>query len=355
MVRGRVARRWFVAGALAVCVGVTRSRAIAEPPRLTVDWSAPAGCPGEAELRAAAERLLGGPIEPRLSHSLVVHGRVTPRDERLVLTLETVDDGIRGERTLIGTTCQELTSAAALILALAVDPKAVAEHSGAPPDAAPSASATGDSAPPTADTPAPVVAVPTAITPLPAPARPERPTRPIHVTARIEAAVVGDVGALPGPSLGPEVSATLGLDRFRLRPFVAYYAPRFAPANDSARPGAHGDVSLLVGGLAGCYAAPLGALELAGCGAMEGGALFAIGVGFDIPREATPLWLAAGGAAEVLVPLAGALVLRVSAGAVAPFGRSPVRFLENTGNLQQIHRPWAVSARAAVGLGFAFW
>ena len=354
MMRGRVAKRWSVAIAMAIAFALSAGRGSAQATHLVVEWSAPAGCPTESDLRASAERLLGGPIEPRLSHSLVMHGRISVRGDRLELDLETVDDGIHGERTLSGATCEELASAAALILALAIDPKAVAEHSAAAgtpgaADGAPGA-AEGALAPtPSAPSPAPTVAVPTPIAP-PAPPGEATPSTPVRISVGVEAALVGDLASLPGPGIGPELAARIGLDRFRVRPFVAYYAPRFAPADDPARPTAGGYVSLLVGGIGGCYAVTTGTPELDGCVAMEAGALFAVGRGFDVRKDATPAWVAAGVSLDLLLPIAGRFSFRLGAGAMVPFGRSPVRFTENTGVPKEIHRPWVLSGRAAIGV-----
>jgi hypothetical protein len=176
----------------------------------------------------------------------------------------------------------------------------------------------------------------------------------VKVSVGVEAALVGDLGTLPGPGIGPELAARIGLDRFRVRPFVAYYAPQFASANDTARSTAGGYVSLLVGGIDGCYAVITGAPELDGCVAMEAGALFAVGRGFDVPKDATPLWVAAGAGLDLRLPIAGPFSARLGAGVMVPFGRSPVRFVDNTGGLKEIHRPWFLSGRAAVGISAAF-
>jgi len=193
------------------------------------------------------------------------------------------------------------------------------------------------------------VAVPTPVAPPPPRSEATRST-PLKISVGAEAALVGVLGTLPGPGIGPELAARIGLDRFRVRPFVAYYAPKSASAHDPARPGAGGDVSLLVGGIGGCYAVITGAPELDGCVAMEAGALFAVGRGFDLPKDATPAWVAAGVSLDLLLPIGGPLSVRLGAGAMAPFGRSPVRFVENTGVPKEIHRPWVLSGRAAIGV-----
>src|SRR5260221_4610626 len=118
-----------------------------EPARLSLPWSAPPGCPGGSAVRQRTESLLGGgPVEPRLSRSLSARGKVTSSSGRFELRLSTLDNGLAGERSIQGASCEELASAGALIIALAIDPQAVAEHSAAATTAAAEASTTGGEA-----------------------------------------------------------------------------------------------------------------------------------------------------------------------------------------------------------------
>jgi hypothetical protein len=339
---------------------LVESAAMAEKPALfTLDWTAPAGCPTGDDVRARAESLLGGPIEPRLVHALSAQGRVTSADGRSELHLETVDNGLRGERALQAATCEELASAAALIIALAVDPKTVAARSKDASATAAAASSTPGAAPPTA---APAPNPPAVPAPVKAPAptnaeKPERSSAP--VTGLVEGALALDWGALPGPSIGPSLSGGFALSRLRLRVGATYFAPRFAEAPpEPGAPTRGGDVSLLVLGLAGCYSLTPRAAELGVCADLEGGALLAVGRGFDHTNDAIKPWLGAGASVDLTVPISGPVALRVGIGAMVPFGRSPVRFQENTGGVTEnhtIHQPFYVSGRAAVGVSFAFW
>jgi hypothetical protein len=324
----------------------------------TLDWAAPAGCSTGDDVRARAESLLGGPIEPRLVHALTARGRVTPVDDGLELRLETVDNGLRGERTLRGATCGELASAAALIIALAVDPETVAARSkDASTAAAAGVSAKGVAATASAPATAPAAAPPKVSASPPAEhGKNEGSGAP--VTGLVEADVAFDLGALPGLAIGPSLSGGFALSRLRLRVGATYFAPRFAEAPPEAgKPARGADVSLLVLGLAGCYALTPRPVEVGVCGELEGGALLAVGSGFDHTNDAIKPWLAAGASVDLTVPIAGPVALRVGVGAMVPFGRSPVRFTEITGDVPEIHtihQPAYVSGRAAAGVSFAF-
>jgi hypothetical protein len=331
--------------------------------RFSLEWTAPAGCPDGDRVRQHAEALLGGPIEPRLSRPLGARGTVTRTGDSFALDLATIDGELRGERHLAAPTCQELAAAAALIVALAVDPKAVAargnateSEGGATTPAAPPESATASNPPPPAANAAPVPTSPVATNRAPRTA----PGPGIRVMGFTEAALAGDVGTLPGPSIGPSLSGGVGLGRFRVRLGASYFVPRFAEAAPVVDKGTRGgDVSLFAVNLAGCYAVfTPRALELGVCAMVEGGALFAAGSGFDHSKDATTPWLGAGGSTEMTIPVTHALTVRVAVGAIAPFARSTVRFSENTGDVTQmrdIHRPGSVAGRAALGVGLAFW
>lgn len=275
---------------------------------------------------------------------------MTEVNGRFSLRLATVDDGLPGERNLESANCDELVSATALIVALAVDPKTVANRTGtnAAPANTPAPAATRT--PPAAGTPATAGA-----------AEPvdRTPRRALRVTGYVDAGIAADLGALPGGiAIGPVVSGALGIERFRLRVGASYFAPRFADSPDATSHGTRGaDVSLLVGMLSGCYAI-VQRTEVSACADFEGGALFASGTGFQEPRDATTAWYAAGASFDVVVALTGPLTLRAGLGAMFPFGRPHVQFQENTGNVTEIHvltQPSWISGRGTVALGIAFW
>ncbi len=107
--------------------------------RLALKWTAPAGCPAAAEVKAEVDRLLGASrVQP--AKAIDVSGAVS-RDERGTwhVRLETPAGGTTRAREIHGASCRAVTDAAALVLALMIDPEAVA--------AAPSASGSASVAP----------------------------------------------------------------------------------------------------------------------------------------------------------------------------------------------------------------
>src|SRR5688500_9862962 len=95
-----------------------------------LSWSAPRGCPDRAGVLQRMTRLLGRPPgaanQPRFS----VRGEVTelsdraPRGYRVRLVSVTAE--APSERRVDGVSCERVTDAAALILAMAIDAEAVA-------------------------------------------------------------------------------------------------------------------------------------------------------------------------------------------------------------------------------------
>lgn len=92
------------------------------------DWNAPAECPTAATVRAEIERHLGRSLDDLSLASWSVAGTITRDAEggwSLALAIETPDG--RTERTLHDPhACEAVSEAAALLVALALDPEAVA-------------------------------------------------------------------------------------------------------------------------------------------------------------------------------------------------------------------------------------
>src|SRR5690606_15890524 len=90
-----------------------------------IGWSAPAGCPSGEELRRGMERRLGRTLAAGEAQA---EGRVELREAGgYRLTLRTTVEGVTEERALEADDCRALADATALIVALAIDPVAVAE------------------------------------------------------------------------------------------------------------------------------------------------------------------------------------------------------------------------------------
>jgi len=363
-------------GALRVVAGalVASGAALAQTEKLVLTWDGPPECPGREAVRARISSLLGADVESFARDVVTVSGRVVVTSAGAELHLETAvpsdqgrtaSDGstvLHGERTLRGATCEEVTGAGALVIALAIDPKAVEATSLRGPVAAFSTPPPASAAPSAAAAPTPSAAPPPpppidANTP-PAERSP-RSEAEARTEGRIDARVVMDLGALPGPSIGAGLGAGFSLGRFTARFEGSYFFLRFAkastPAPDGGERGA--DVSLVTFDVDGCYAVVPGAVELDVCAIVEPGALLAVGSGLQRNTSAIKPWIALGGSTEILVKRWSPLTLRAGVGALVPLGRSHVRFTETdetSSTLVDLDRPAIVSGRAFLGAGLSF-
>lgn len=125
---------------LVLATGVLLAGLLAAAParaQLELRWDAPVECPTGGDVRAEVTRLLGGPMPEGLS--LRAEGEARRTDDGWTMRLHTSMDGEDGEREVASARCEELGEAAALILALMIDPAAVADNE--PPEPIPTATA----------------------------------------------------------------------------------------------------------------------------------------------------------------------------------------------------------------------
>jgi hypothetical protein len=145
---------------------------------LHLTWTAPAECPTQARVAAHVADLLGGPTEAA-SH-VRASARVW-RDEnaRWHVEIHTQTGPATGERRVDGESCQAIADATALILAVAVDPEAVAARA-APKRVPETASWDPANVPPSVVVaPGPVVGTALPLPAVPAPSPPKVPV-PMH-------------------------------------------------------------------------------------------------------------------------------------------------------------------------------
>lgn len=192
--------------------------------QMAIAWTAPDGCPREAAFVAEVERVLGRALSPEDGQRVNVHADVASDGPGFTLELRTQAGAAQGERKLRAPNCDELFAAAAVIVALLVDPEAVHRKSASPSasaspsttSASPSASASHPAStsqpvgPPDAGATAPAGAAP-----------PHEPATEDPVVAQVAGAtarwfvranLVADYGSLPEVGLGPGlgIGAQLG-------------------------------------------------------------------------------------------------------------------------------------------------
>lgn len=315
----------------------------ADAPRVLLKWTAPEGCPAGARVTAEVDRLLGDagarpptPLEVRAAVTEDAAGGFRVR-------VETDREGATRVRELRAQSCEALADATAVILALMIDPAAVAA---APPAPSPPASAP---APPIVGAPSnsrpePVLPPPGRLSPPPTP-----PPRPTEVRFHLATWALADAGSLPGVSFAAGGAAGLSIGAVRIELGAGAWPARAAPI--AARPTAGGDVSLIAGSAGACYDfLDRDGFSLGPCAAVELGRLHAAGYGVTTPGDGSALWSAGKAGAWLAWAPARRFAISLKLDAVVPFAR-PSFVLENVG---PVHRAGAVVGRAGGGVEVRF-
>lgn len=358
---------------LAASVAAIAAIAAAEPRPITLRWTAPPGCPGEAALSARIDRLLGGPpasTDRRLDAAGVVEA--TPQGFRLEVTLSSGASGTESTRILQGATCEAVTDAGALVIALAFDPDAVAAQelkraesdAGAPsgPDAAPADPSGAPLPAPTEPIRIPVPLPPASSTeasPDPAPPPSAPASRP---SFSVLAALLGDAGALTDAAAGFRAGLSLGLGAYHVvASFEAFPSSRRALPD---RPDKGAEMRLFAGALSGCRrvfpwtrAEPpppgIAGSELLACVGAELGEMRGAGFGITAPGSAGVLWAAPRAMLRADVAIESWLAITVDLGIAVPLDRR--RFvLDLSEGRAIVHEPSPVAGRAGLGLALRF-
>jgi len=198
-----------------LCAMAALSTGAAEPgspaPSLQLEWEAPPPCPGQAEVVAEVARLVGRRPRVPADRLLVVRARASAAPDgswQLQMILAT-RDGIR-ERTLKSRSCAEVADAAALIMAMAIDPAAALAARPQPPEPGPAPEARS-------------------------------------WFAVVRGGAAADAGMLPGLGPGVIFGAGAALGGFSIEAQAAYWPPRRADL--PGRPGVGGELRAWSGGL----------------------------------------------------------------------------------------------------------
>jgi hypothetical protein len=309
---------------LGLCAGLAVSSAagtaLARERAFALSWSAPAECPDAAAVEGYVAKDVGpiadGPtvVRARGSVSQSAQGRYT-----VALELDT-GGAHPSSRSLEGGSCEAVSQAAALLVALAIRAQ-------------------------TAPTPAAVVnrAAPT---PAPVAAPPRSHERPFA-----SAAVIADLGSLPAPTIGLGVSGGATIAGLRFEPALAYFAARAGSIPGSAELGARltlGSASARV-----CEPFPRSELWLAPC--VGGGVdwIRARGFGARVPRDASTLDALLTAAALTGWDISPIISARLEIGAVLPLARPEYDVTELNG-VSVVSRRAPVALRGNLGLELHF-
>jgi hypothetical protein len=327
LVAGSSPRRLALALAVAALFIAPEVRAEASARGVDLEWLAPEGCGDRARVLAEIERLLGHALSgvdgPRLkARATVSKGERASWDLHLTTSLSEAVSA----RDVHGDSCAEIADATALIIALAIEPAAVARAPTGEPSKAPSPS------------PEPALAAPIAV-----------PSKASRLELRGFTRLFGvlDSSSLPAFSLGGGLAGGALIGAFRVEAYGAYFGPRRAFVGTK---GAGGDVTLTAGGLRFGYALLRGSLELGPDVGVEVGAMSATGFGVKSPGANQGLWLAPEIGA--LGAYAIAAWLRVTLGLEGLFPVTRDRFVLTGVGL--VHQLAPATARAALGVEVRF-
>jgi len=289
---------------------------------LTFSWQAPSGCPSRDDLRAEIARLLGGEIRvPKGGDIKAV--AVVAQAQTWSLAIETELAGRPGQRSIEAASCQDLADATALIIALMIDPNAVAAHATPPRPAPPPAS----SDPTTQE------------------------ERRVAYLVGIHAA--GSYGTLPSIDAGLGGGVGLAGRRWRveLRGTYGLRRDQRVTAPSPAPPDSYGRFNFAAAALAGCVNFGREGLAFGPCADAEVGMLSAKGVGVSEGFSAQTLWLAMGAGAYAAIPLGPHLSLPLHLDVVAPLLR-PEFVFRNVPT--RVFRAPVVGGRISAGVEFHF-
>lgn len=277
-------------------------------------WDAPADCPSEPQVRLEISRLLHGDIQLRPGGDLVVH--VTVRSgETWSADLLTLHQGQVGRRVIEAPSCPSVADATALIVALMIDPDAVAGVAQEQKEA-------------------------------------QHPTEHLAEHASPEFLVgphlQGRLGTLPGVDIGLGIGVGLVGQRWRTDLRWTYGLKEQGATLAS---GASGRFSIMTGSVSGCL--NLGQAETAygPCAVFEPGLVSSSGYGASAGYSKHTAWLAVGGGVYLSASLGRYLRALLEVDVLMPLHRPEYVFQDVPG---VVFRAPAVGSRALAAIACHF-
>jgi len=281
---------------------------------LKFTWDAPADCPAEPQVRMEISRLLHGDIKIRQGGNLDV--RVTVRNgETWSADLSTLHAGQTGRRLIEAPTCPSVADATALIVALMIDPDAVAGVSQVPKEEHPSA------APKVEHVPMEFLVGP-------------------HVQGRL--------GTLPGVDIGLGIGAGLVGRRWRTDLRWTYGLKEQVATLPS---GASGRFSIVTGSISGCLNLSQARTAIGPCAVFEPGLVSSSGYGASAGFSKHAAWLAVGGGVYLSSPWGRYLRTTLEVDVLMPLHRPDYVFQDVPG---VVFRAPAVGSRALAAIACHF-
>lgn len=288
----------------------------------TFTWDAPAECPARAQVEMEISRLLGGRIQIAQGGDLDAQATVV-RGAAWSVSLTTRHAGRAGRRSLDALSCRSVAEATALIIALMIDPDAVAANAQDRQEE----SAAGAT-----------------------PAAQDRSPEAWPITFLAGLHGQGSLGTLPEMDVG--VGAGLGLSgrRWRLELRGTYGLRRNQARELPSVAGARGRFNFTAGALAGCYRLGPSGVGFGPCAIAEAGVVSAEGYGASEGFSKHAPWAALGGGGYLSLAM-GRLYGSLELDVLFPLYRPSYVFRDLPGVVFQAP---AAGLRALAGLGWRF-
>lgn len=328
-------------------MGPTLALALLLTSGLDMRWDAPPACPDEAAVHDRVREFL----QSSSANADSVRARVTVTAGKggWAADLEMTVGELTEHRVLEDPSCDVVATATAFVVAVAIDPQLLMSE-------------------PELDSEPEPEPEPVAEDPLPKPAesdprvkpevrpdppretsdargddRPRRPPARVAGAARLSGAL--DVGASAGAAVGPQVTGSVLLGRWRIEvPVVVLFGRPIGVSAGAVQ------TTVFAAGVRGCRELGRSALRFPICVGAEGGRFRAQARGFDEVGTATAPWFAPTADVGLHWAFASRFALRAGAGAVLPVLRP--RF--EVDNVGLVHRAGPVALRAELGIEVRF-
>jgi hypothetical protein len=258
--------------------------ALAGPSAPAIEWSAPTGCPDDAEILGLAARLMGRATLDEPATALAIRGRIQPEPAGFALAIEIESPSGVTRKQVRAESCAVLGRVAALMVAVALDPLRTTT-------AAPIGSPTPSLEPvaPAAPTPSSTRSRARASADLPAEPTPAgREPRFVEGALRAAGAVGG--GLLPTLDVMLSLGGSVRLRRLRVELVALHGLSRVARYPD--RPTVGAEVAAWGGSLRAGPVFERGAFEASLRAGLSAAVLVAQGFGVDDPRPGASTWVA---------------------------------------------------------------
>ncbi len=243
---------------------------------IELDWRAPVGCPERDEVRRSIARLV-----PAADVRLRVRAEIMARGRGFEGTLALEGDDPESARSLQADDCHVLARAMAVVIAVSLDPFAVAEAIDGPATI-PAAEVPEPSSPPRETLVSPRARAGASDRPAPRPTPAHPRARPSDEALELGVRLGAGVGGLlfPGAGVGLSLAPFLGTSRLHVRAVAEYWAPqriRFDPLRDASA-----EVQLVSGGVRVCPQLVRGRVRVPLCAGADVGAMLGRGTGRDL-------------------------------------------------------------------------